>query len=106
MVRVDGDPVEIPGAAGQARIAVGEGPGVTAVVRAIQAGILARLNQRINALAVRRDSHADAAPIAARQAMTHESRPARATAGRAVESATRSLQRSVGTPRRAVRFPC
>src|SRR5271157_672364 len=106
MVGVDSDAHEIPGPAGEARIAVGERPGVSTVVRAIKARLLARINQGIDALAVRGNGNADASPIAVRQPVAGELRPCRTTVAGAIESAARTLQRSVCAPRRTMSVPC
>ena len=64
IVGINGEPVEVPRPAGEARIAVGQRPGVAAVVGAIETGLLACLDQRIHALAIGRDGNTDASPIA------------------------------------------
>ena len=102
---IDGDPVEVPRPAGEARIAVGEGPGVAAVVGAIEARLLAGIQQRIHALAVRSHRNAHASPIAVGQSVAGQLRPGRAAVGGAIKSAARPLQRRIGAPRRTVRVP-
>ena len=67
ILRIDGDSAEIPGTAREARVSVGESPSVTAIVGTIKSRAFG-LDERIDALAVRRDGEADASSIAFGQA--------------------------------------
>ncbi len=64
MIGIDRDAHEIPAAAGDARIAIGQRPGIAAIVRTIEPRLFPGIDQRVHALAIGRDGHAYAAPIA------------------------------------------
>src|SRR5664279_2536748 len=102
---VDGYPVEIPSPAGEASIVVGERPRVAAIVRAIEAGLLACIQQGIHTLAVRSYSNTDPSPISIRQSMAGQLCPGGSAVARAIQSSARPLQRGIGAPRRTVRVP-
>jgi hypothetical protein len=71
---VDGDAVEVPGAAGEALVGVGEGPGGAAVGGDVETGFFG-FDQRVDAGAVRADGDADAAPGAFGEAMASAGLP-------------------------------
>lgn len=77
IVRVDRNAVEIPIAAGKARVLVGESPCVAAVVRAVHAGILGGTDDDIHALPMGTfgDRDSGAAPFAIGKSMALQLRP-------------------------------
>src|ERR1700688_2267725 len=101
---MDGDAVEIPGAAGKARVCIRENPCIASVVGTIEDGLLG-LNQRVDALAVGRNIDTDASPIAVWQAVGGHTRPGLAGILRAKEAAARSIHGRVSAPGRTMRTP-
>ena len=101
--RVSEDVMEIPGALGEAVVAVDEMPGVTAVVAAVNAS-LRGFDDGVNPVAIRAgDGHADAAEDAFRQAVAFETLPGVAAVGGFVEAAAGAATREA--PGRALGFP-
>src|SRR6202021_2350581 len=92
-----------PGATGETRIRVLQGPGIAAIVGAVQTCLL-RLDECVNAFTICGNVDADASPITFRQTSV-EPRPCLAGILGAVQAATRSVDRSIGAPWRTMRIP-
>ena len=103
ILRVDGDAVEVPRTAGEARIRVLQSPTIATIVRAIQTCLLC-LNQCVNAFTICRNVHSNASPITFGQTVG-QPRPGFPAILRPVQPATGSVDRSIGTPRRTTRIP-
>src|ERR1700690_3255687 len=124
MLRIDGDPVEVPSPAGKTGIVISQHPGVAAIVRAIKArlrrrsfglglhpsllldlGLSLNENQRVHALAIRRNVDAYASPVAFWQPVALEASPGFTRVLRSIQCAARPFQRSVRAPRRTMSVP-
>ena len=106
VVWIDRDAIEIPRPAGKRRSGVGEDPSVASIVRAIKArssvlgqSLELRLqnDERIDALAVRRNINPYAPPIALWQPVSVDTSPRLAGILRAVKAAAGSIDRSIGS---------
>ena len=119
ILRIDGDAIEVPCATRESRISIREHPCVASIVRPIEAGLFrlglsclrfCYLDERIHALAVRRNVDANPSPIAFGQPVSSsidiDTSPRLAPILRTVKPATRSINRSVRAPRRPPRMPC
>src|SRR6202007_1696668 len=112
---IDRDAIEIPRPAGERNSGVGEGPSVASIVRAIKArssvlgqsrDLRPQNDERIDALAVRRNINSDAPPIALWQPVFVETSPRLPGILRAVKAAAGSIDRGIGAPGRTPHLPC
>src|SRR6202020_1137830 len=96
---------EIPCTTSETRVLVLQSPRVAAVVGTIEASFLC-LNECVHTFSIRRHSDARASPVAVGKPVTAQARPRLACILRAVESAARSIDRSIRAPRRTMSVPC